>query len=425
MTFEPTLEFAAHLDAQDPLRLFRSRFHIPLTPEGQEAVYFCGNSLGLQPRTARAAAEEQFASWEKRAVEGHFLGNDPWMHYHETLAEATGRVVGAKPLEVVVMNNLTVNLHLLLLTFYRPTATRYKVLMEGGAFPSDQYALESQVKLHGLDPNDAIVELVPRPGEHTLRTEDIEATIRELGDSLATIILGGINYYTGQVFDMAAITRAGHAVGATVGFDLAHAAGNIELHLHDWDVDFACWCSYKYLNSGPGGTSGVFVHERFAHSPELPRLAGWWGHDASERFQMKKGFRPMPGAAGWQLSNSQVFPLALHRAALAVVDEAGGIPALRQKSELLTAYLEFLIKRLNLPASRLEIITPADPAQRGCQLSILVHEGGRALFDHLVAAGIIGDWREPNVIRLAPVPLYNSFQDVQRVGQVLADWAGV
>ncbi|MBG8554407.1 kynureninase [Hymenobacter guriensis] len=423
--FEPTPEFAARLDEQDPLRFFRSQFHIPLAPDGQEAVYFCGNSLGLQPRAARAAVEQQFASWEERAVEGHFLGDDPWMHYHQTLTDVTAQLVGARPLEVVVMNNLTVNLHLLLLSFYRPTPTRYKVLMEGGAFPSDQYALESQVKLHGFRPDDAIVELVPRPGEHTLRTEDIEATIRELGDSLATIILGGVNYYTGQVFDMAAITRAGHAVGATVGFDLAHAAGNIELHLHDWDVDFACWCSYKYLNSGPGGTSGVFVHERFAHSPELPRLAGWWGHDPAERFQMKKGFRPMPGAAGWQLSNAQIFPLAIHRAALAIVAEAGGMPALRRKSELLTGYLEFLLRRLNLPASRLEIITPTDPAQRGCQLSLLVHEGGRALFEHLAAAGVIADWREPNVIRLAPVPLYNSFRDVQRAGAVLAAWAEV
>ncbi|WP_316934270.1 kynureninase [Hymenobacter sp. AT01-02] len=295
--------------------------------------------------------------------------------------------------------------------------------MEGGAFPSDQYALETQVKLHGLDPDDAIVELVPRAGEHTLRTEDIIAKINELGESLCTIIMGGINYYTGQVYDMAAITQAGHAVGAMVGFDLAHAAGNIPLHLHDWDVDFACWCTYKYLNSGPGGVAGAFVHERYADRPDLLRLAGWWGHDAAARFQMRKGFQPSRGAEGWQLSNGAVLTLAVHEAGLAMHEAAGGMEPLRRKSELLTGYLEFLITRLDLPASRLEIITPRDPAQRGCQLSLLVHQNGRDLFEHLMAVGVIGDWREPNVIRLAPVPLYNTFEDVYRVGEVLAQWA--
>ncbi|TGE15648.1 kynureninase [Hymenobacter elongatus] len=423
MNFQPTPEFAAALDAADPLREFRHRFHTPLASDGQPSVYFCGNSLGLQPKAARAAVEEEFESWEKLGVEGHFHGTSPWLGYHETLTDSTARLVGARPAEVVVMNNLTTNLHLLLISFYRPTATRYKVLMEGGAFPSDQYALESQVKLHGLAPDNAIVELLPRPGEYTLRTEDILARIQALGDSLAVIIIGGVNYYTGQAFDMAAITQAGHAVGATVGFDLAHAAGNLALSLHDWDVDFACWCSYKYLNSGPGGTSGIFVHERFAARPDLPRLAGWWGHDPADRFQMKKGFRPMAGAAGWQLSNAQIFPMAIHRAALALVDEAGGMAALRHKSEQLTAYLEFMVRRLELPRETLEIITPADPAARGCQLSMLVHHNGRALFDYLAAAGIVADWREPNVIRLAPVPLYNSFADVQRVGVALARWA--
>ena len=413
---------AATLDATDPLASFRQEFHLPLGPDGQPCAYFCGNSLGLLPKTARAAVEREFASWEARGVEGHFLGPSPWTRYHETLTDATARLVGARPLEVVVMNTLTVNLHLLLVTFYRPTATRYKVLMEGGAFPSDQYALESQARLHGLDPDDVIVELVPRPGEHILRTEDIEAKIAELGDSLATIIMGGVNYYTGQVFDMAAITRAGHAVGATVGFDLAHAAGNIELHLHDWDVDYACWCTYKYLNSGPGGTSGVYIHERFAERPDMVRLAGWWGHDAGERFKMRKGFKAMPGAAGWQLSCGQIFPMALHAASLEIVERAGGVAALRRKSEQLTARLESHIRALNLPKTKLEIITPADPAQRGCQLSVLVHEHGRELFDFLAAQGIIGDWREPNVIRLAPVPLYNSFADVDRVGKALTQF---
>ena len=413
---------AAHLDATDPLAAFRQEFHLPAGPDGQPCAYFCGNSLGLMPKAARAAAEQEFDSWERLGVEGHFQAPSFWMHYHDTLTEASARLVGALPLEVVVMNNLTVNLHLLLVSFYRPTATRYKILMEGGAFPSDQYAIESQARMHGLDPAEAIVELVPRPGEYTLRTEDIEAKIAELGNSLATILIGGVNYYTGQAFDMAAITRAGHAVGAYVGFDLAHAAGNLALHLHDWDVDFACWCTYKYLNSGPGGTSGVFVHERFAHRPDLVRLAGWWGHDASVRFQMKKGFQPMAGAAGWQLSNAQIFPMAIHRASLAIVERAGGMAALRRKSEQLTGRLESHILNLGLPTSQLEIITPADPAQRGCQLSVLVHQRGRELFDFLAAQGIIADWREPNVIRLAPVPLYNSFEDVDRVGKAMSEW---
>jgi kynureninase len=414
----PTLS-AAQLDAADPLAHFREEFHIPAGPDGRPCAYLCGNSLGLQPKAARAAVEQEFDAWERLGVEGHFHGTSPWLHYHETLTAASAALVGARPLEVVVMNNLTVNLHLLLVSFYRPTATRYKILMEGGAFPSDQYAIESQARLHGLDPTEVIVELVPRPGEHTLRTEDIEATIEELGESLATVLIGGVNYYTGQAFDMAAITRAGHAAGALVGFDLAHAAGNLEMHLHDWDVDFACWCTYKYLNSGPGGTSGVFVHERFAHRPDLVRLAGWWGHDPSDRFQMKKGFRPMAGAAGWQLSNAQIFPMAIHRASLDLVERAGGMAALRRKSEQLTGYLETLIRSLGLPAAQLEIITPADPAQRGCQLSLLVHQRGRELFDYLASAGIIGDWREPNVIRLAPVPLYNSFEDVSRVAEAM------
>ena len=422
MTYDVSPAFAAAQDAADPLAAFRQEFHIPPGPGGQPTAYFCGNSLGLLPRAARAAVEAEFASWETQAVEGHFHGESPWMFYQDTLAESAARVVGAKPLEVVIMNTLTVNLHLLLVSFYQPTATRYKVLMEGGAFPSDQYALESQARLHGLDPAAAIVEITPRPGEHTLRTEDVEAKIAELGDSLATVLFGGINYYTGQVFDMAAITRAGHAVGATVGFDLAHAAGNVALSLHDWDVDFACWCTYKYLNSGPGGTSGVFINERFAHRPDLLRLAGWWGHDPAERFQMKPGFRPSAGASGWQLSCGQVLPMAVHRANLEIFDRAGGVAALRAKSEKLTGYLDYLIQQLGLPKTKLEIITPADPAQRGCQLSLLVHERARELFDYLAARGIVADWREPNVIRLAPVPLYNSFEDVRRAGAAISQF---
>lgn len=418
-SFEPSRDFARRLDAADPLRAFRERFLLPPHADGTPVVYLTGNSLGLQPKSARDYVLAELDHWATHAVEGHFRQPSAWFDYHRFLTDATARLVGARPTEVVVMNTLTVNLHLLLISFYRPTPTRYKLLIEGGAFPSDQYATESQVRLHGFDPATAIIELLPRPGEHTLRAEDIEATIRQHGDSLATIMLGGVNYYTGQFYDLASITRWGHEVGATVGFDLAHAAGNVPLQLHDWDVDFACWCSYKYLNSGPGGVSGAYVHERFAARPDLPRLAGWWGHDPEVRFQMRPGFQPAPGAEGWQLSNAQILPMALHRAALAIVDEAGGMAPLRAKSEQLTGYLEWLLQGLNLPPETLEIITPADPAQRGCQLSLLAKRNGRALFDALSREGIVADWREPNVIRIAPVPLYNSFEDVWRFADIL------
>ncbi len=414
-----TRNHARALDAADPLRGFRERFHLPVHTDGEPVVYLTGNSLGLQPRSAAAYVQAELAHWAEHGVEGHFRPPSQWVDYHRFLTEPLARLVGAEPTEVVAMNTLTVNLHLLLISFYRPTATRYKLLLEGGAFPSDQYAAESQARLHGLDPADAIVELRPRAGETTLRSEDIEATIQEHGDSLATILLGGVNYYTGQLFDMAAITRWGHAVGATVGFDLAHAAGNVPLQLHAWDVDFACWCSYKYLNSGPGGVSGAFVHARHAHRFDLPRLAGWWGHDPAVRFRMAAGFRPAPGAEGWQLSNAQILPMAVHRAALEILDEAGGMAPLREKSERLTGYLDAQLRGLNLPLETLNIITPADPAQRGCQLSLLVGANGRALFDALTAEGIVADWREPNVIRIAPVPLYNSFEDAWRFVDVL------
>ena len=415
-----TRHYARALDAADPLARFRERFFLPRHPaDGTPVVYLTGNSLGLQPRSTAAFVQAELAHWAEHGVEGHFREPGRWVDYHQRLTAPLARVMGAQPGEVVAMNTLTVNLHLLLISFYRPTKTRYKLLLEGGAFPSDQYAAESQVRLHGLDPATAIVELNPRPGEHTLRAEDIEAAIQTHGESLATILIGGINYYTGQLFDMAAITRWGHAVGATVGFDLAHAAGNVPLHLHEWGPDFACWCSYKYLNSGPGGVSGVFVHARHANRPGLPRLAGWWGHDAGVRFKMEPGFRPMPGAEGWQLSNAQVIPLAMHRAALEVVEDAGGMEVLREKAVRLTAYLEALLNDLALPPDILENITPPDPAQRGSQLSLLVNRNGRALFEALTAAGIVADWREPNVIRIAPVPLYNSFEDAWRFVEVL------
>ncbi|KAA3440128.1 kynureninase [Rufibacter hautae] len=418
MAFQNTLAFAQSLDQADPLRSYRDQFHIP-TFNGKDTVYLCGNSLGLQPKAARAALEEEMTKWAELGVEGHFTGDTPWFTYHAALAEPTARLVGALPQEVVVMNQLTVNLHLMLVSFYLPQGQRYKILTEAGAFPSDQYALESQVKFHGFNPDAAIIEVAPRAGEHTLRTEDILAVIREKGSEIALVMMGGVNYYTGQVFDMAAISREAHAAGAICGFDLAHAAGNVPLQLHGWNVDFAVWCTYKYLNSGPGGTSGVFVHERHAKNPDLPRFAGWWGHDQSVRFQMKKGFIPMPGAEGWQLSNSQILPMAVHKASLQMFDQAG-MQNLRAKSEQLTGYLEFLINELAQPKEALEVITPKEPSARGCQLSLLVHQNGRELFETLMANGFILDWREPNVIRVAPTPLYNTFEDVFRFGQFLA-----
>ncbi|MBC3540843.1 kynureninase [Rufibacter sediminis] len=417
MSFQNTLAFAQALDQADPLRSFRDQFYIP-QQNGKDTVYLCGNSLGLQPKGARLALEAEMTKWAELGVEGHFTGENQWFTYHAALAGPTARIVGANPQEVVVMNQLTVNLHLLLVSFYRPQRSRYKILMEAGAFPSDQYALESQVKFHGFNPDEAIIEVAPRAGEHTLRTEDILAAIRENGAELALVMMGGVNYYTGQVFDMAAITREAHDVGAICGFDLAHAAGNVPLQLHGWSVDFAVWCTYKYMNSGPGGTSGVFVHERHAQNPDLPRFAGWWGHDQSVRFQMKKGFIPMPGAEGWQVSNGQILPMAVHKASLELFDQAG-MANLRAKSEQLTGYLAFLINGLQQPKEALEVITPSEPAARGCQLSLLVHQNGRQLFETLMANGFILDWREPNVIRVAPTPLYNTFEDVYRFGQFL------
>lgn len=421
MTYENTLAFAQSLDQADPLRKYRDQFYIPQV-NGRDSVYFTGNSLGLQPKAAKAAIEVELEDWAQLGVEGHFHGRNPWMHYHEFLTEKAARLVGAKPIEVVVMNNLTSNLHLMLVSFYRPTRERFKIITEAGAFPSDQYALESQTKFHGFNPDEAVVELSPRAGEYTLRTEDILAAIREHGNELALIMMGGVNYYTGQAFDMAEITKAGHAVGAQVGFDLAHAAGNLVLSLHDWDVDFAVWCSYKYLNSGPGGTSGVFVHERHAENPDLPRFAGWWGHDKEVRFKMQKGFKPMRGAAGWQLSNAQIFPMAIHNASLKIFDEVGMI-ALREKSEKLTGYLEFLVNGINNEgkSKSFEMITPANPKDRGAQISLLATHNGRELFEKLTQAGVIADWREPNVIRVAPVPLYNSFEDVYRFAEILRE----
>ena len=412
LVYEPqTIEFAQMMDKEDALRSYRERFILP-QHNGKDVLYFCGNSLGLQPKATRSYLEHELDQWATYGVEGHFQGELPWMHYHQFLTEQSAGLVGAKKEEVVVMNTLTTNLHLMMVSFYRPTAKRYKIVMEGGAFPSDQYAMESQVRFHGFHPDDAIIEVMPRDEEHTLHTEDILKVIKEHGDEIALVMFGGVNYYTGQFYDLAAITKMGHDVGAMVGFDLAHAAGNVVLRLHDWDVDFAVWCSYKYLNSGPGGPSGVFVHERHAMNEELPRFAGWWGHDEAVRFEMRKGFKPMAGAAGWQLSNAQIFACAAHKASLDIFQEVGMI-ALRQKSEKLTGYLEYLLQELNRESDDLfTIITPINGEERGCQLSLLFNYKGKKVFEWLTSRGVIADWREPNVIRIAPVPLYNTFEDV-------------
>lgn len=416
---ENTLAFAQARDAADPLRAFRDEFHFPLH-EGKPVLYFTGNSLGLQPKAAADALNQELDDWARFGVEGHFQAKHPWYSYHEELTPSLARLVGAKPEEVVAMNQLTSNLHFLMVSFYRPTGDRRKILTETRPFPSDTYAFASQIAFHGGDPDTDLVEVQPRAGEHTLRTEDVIAKMNELGDELALVCFGGVNFYTGQAFDMAAITKAAHAVGAAAGFDLAHAAGNLHLKLHDWNVDFACWCSYKYLNSGPGSVAGAFVHQRHL-GKDLPLFAGWWGHDKQERFKMERTFKPMPTAEAWQVSNAPVFSMALHRVALEQFDRAG-IANLRAKSEGLTAYLEFVIAEVaRATNTNLEVITPSDPQQRGAQLSILAHGHGRSLFDELTRRGVVADWREPNVIRVAPVPMYNSFEDVWRLGQILQE----
>ena len=402
-------EFAVQMDREDKLAHFRDRFHIPTADDGSPVLYFCGNSLGLQPKTTGDFLQRELDKWAEKGVEGHFDEDGPWYSYHELLTEHLTEIVGAKPVEVVAMNSLTTNLHILMTSFYRPTKDRYKILIEGGAFPSDRYAVQSQARLHGFDPDQAIVEVTPRDGEYHLRHQDILDAITDAGDELALILFGGVNYYTGQFFDLAAITDAGHRVGAKVGFDLAHAAGNVPLKLHQWGPDFAAWCSYKYLNSGPGAVSGIFVHERHAHRPELLRFAGWWGTDPESRFAMGPTFKPQPGAAGWQLSNAPILSMAALRASLEIFSEAT-MSALRQKSEKMAAYLFGLINQL--PGHDVEVITPDDPARRGCQISILAHYKPQRLFERLQQAHVICDYREPDVIRLAPVPLYNTFEEI-------------
>jgi kynureninase len=417
MDYQNSIAFAKELDAADRLRDFRNQFFIP-QHNNKDAIYFNGNSLGLQPKATIDYINQELEDWAALGVMGHTNARNPWVNYHEYFAEPLGRITGALPSEVVAMNQLTVNLHLLLATFYRPTSERFKIICEAKAFPSDQYALESQVKFHGFDPSEAIIQVHPKEGESIIRMEDILHVIGQHGSSTAVVLFGGVNYYTGQVFDMAAITQATHQCGAYAGFDLAHAAGNIQLQLHDWDIDFACWCSYKYLNSGPGGVAGAFIHEKHAKNQELPRLAGWWGTSKKNRFQMHPQFDPIPTAEGWQVSNAPVLSMAAHKAALAIFDKAG-MESLVLKSTHLTKYLLYILRAINEKHHRkvIQLITPEDA--HGCQVSLLMLEKGRAIFEALIDHGVISDWREPNVIRLAPVPLYNSFEDVWTFGNII------
>jgi kynureninase len=417
-----TIEYARDLDSKDVLSEYRNRFYIPKS-NNKETYYFTGNSLGLQPKATQRYIQQELDDWAKFGVEGHFHAKNPWVSYHKILSGPFARLVGAQEEEVVAMNGLSVNLHLMMVSFYRPTKKRYKIICEAKAFPSDQYMLASQVKFHGLDPDDVIVEIGPREGEHLIREEDILAKIEEIGDELALVFWGGVNYYSGQVFDFNSITKKGHSVGALVGFDLAHGVGNIKLKLHDWNVDFACWCSYKYLNSGPGSVSGIFVHSKHNNDETIPRFAGWWGHDESRRFLMEKEFVAMQGAPGWQLSNAPVLIMASCKASMDIFDEVG-MDKLVQKSKKLTSFMEFIFKDISSRYSNcnLEVITPKEDKFRGCQLSVLFHGQGKEMFDFLTKNGVIADWREPNVIRLAAVPLYNSFADVFSLGQIIENY---
>lgn len=418
MRYEFSPEFAAYADDTDELKEFRKRFLFP-KHEGSDCLYFTGNSLGLQPVTVREYIQRELDDWAKLGVEGHFMARKPWFSYHEQFASPLALLTGSKENEVVAMGSLTGNLHLLMVSFYRPTEKRYKILCEKKAFPSDTYALKSQLRFHGFNPEYGLVEVGPRDGEYLIREEDIFDAIERHKGELALVMIGGVNYFTGQLFDMQKITSAAHAAGALCGWDLAHAIGNVELRLHDWQVDFAAWCSYKYLNSSPGGTAGIFVHEKHLGTKDIPRFEGWWGTDPSTRFLMGDTFEPMPTAGAWQLSNAPVLSMAAHKAALDIFEEAG-MEKLTAKSRRLTGFLEFVLDRIaeSKPGS-VQIITPRNPEKRGCQLSLVFPGKGKALFDELTARGVIADWREPNVVRLAPVPLYNSFRDVYLFGEIL------
>lgn len=414
--YSSSLAYAIQQDKEDALAPLREAFHIPKTKEGKEWLYFTGNSLGLQPKLTEKYIQQELNDWANYGVEGHFEGDTPWLPYHEFLTEKMAAIVGAKPLEVVVMNTLTTNLHLLMVSFYQPTKKKFKIVIESDAFPSDRYAVESQLRFHGFDPEEGLVEWSPRAGEELLRIEDLESIMQEQGDEIALLLIGGVNYYTGQYLNLKAIADIGHQHGCMVGIDLAHGAGNISPELHESGVDFAAWCTYKYLNSGPGSLAGLFVHERHAHNRDLPRFSGWWNHNKATRFNMRQPFDVMPGAEGWQLSNPPILSMAAIRASLEVFDQVG-MAALREKSEKLTGYFEYLINQID--TDRIKIITPSDPRQRGCQLSIQVKDADKSLHNALMEHHVITDWREPDVIRCAPVPLYNSFQDVYHMVEIL------
>ena len=418
MEYKLTKEFATEMDQSDPLRKYRNDFYFPKHSDGNEAIYLCGNSLGLQPKSAKSHIEAVLDDWRYLGVKGHFEGKNPFATYHEGLGEKMAKIVGAQKNEVVAMNSLTVNLHFMMVSFYNPTKERFKILIEKNAFPSDQYAVKSQIEFHGFDVEEGLIEIEPRNGEDLIRTEDILKAISENGNEIALIMIGGLNYYTGQAFEMKKITKAGHDMGCTVGFDLAHGAGNLELSLHDWDVDFAVWCTYKYMNSGPGGIAGCFVHDRHIKRKDIPRFAGWWGHDKATRFLMDDTFVPISSAEGWQMSNETVLSMAALKASLEIFDEVG-MKALIQKSMLLTAYLEYLIE--NMDTDRIQIISPKKPESRGAQLSIRVVNSDRSLFKKISDKGVIADWREPDVIRIAPAPLYNNFSDVFNFVQILKE----
>ena len=418
--YKNTLEFAQELDSDDKLAGFRNKFYIPILND-KESIYFAGNSLGLQPKSTQDYVVKELENWANFGVEGHFHMKDPWYSYHDFFPQKLSKIVGCMPNEIVVMNQLTVNIHLLMATFYRPTLKRYKIICEAKAFPSDQYAMASQVQFHGLDPEKCIIEVCPRKDEHTIRTEDIISTIQQHKDELALVFFGGINYYSGQVFDMQAITKAAHEVEACCGFDLAHAAGNVDLKLHEWGVDFACWCNYKYLNSGPGAIAGAFIHENHISNKTHPALTGWWGNEKETRFKMEKEFQPINSAEAWQLSNPSILDMAAHRASIDIFNEAG-FENIVIKSKKLTGFAIFILQQINKLSGKeiIKIITPLNPFERGSQISMLVNENGKKIFDSLKANGIIADWREPDVIRIAPVPLYNSYKDVYWFGNVLS-----
>ncbi len=416
MSYKKGLAYAKEQDSLDELKQYRNQFYLPTDKNGKELIYFCGNSLGLQPKQTKKYIDQELNDWAKFGVEGHTDAKNPWLPYHEFLTDSMAKIVGAKPLEVVIMNTLTTNLHLLMVSFYKPTKTKYKIVVESDAFPSDKYAVESQLKHHGFDPNEGLILWKPRKNEELLRIEDLENIIEKQGDEIALLLIGGVNYYTGQYLDLKRIAKIGHTKNCKVGIDLAHGVGNIQPNLHDSGVDFAAWCTYKYLNSGPGSLGGLFVHEKYAHNKELNRFAGWWSHNKKTRFNMRQEFDVLAGAEGWQLSNPPILSMAAIRSSLDIFKEVG-MEKLIRKSKKLTGYLEFLLNEID--SDKIRIITPKETKSRGCQLSIQVKDADKRLHKKLTESGIISDWREPDVIRVAPVPMYNSFVDVFNFVEIL------